>query len=117
MVTFGEVAISTTDKELWDKLFDLQVEGVEAKLLLHKGFKGDGLVFKAVVHFVVPAAVGYFANWLYDHHGRHGEGETTIEGQRIPQKCLEITNVIMEQITINNSYRIERPESERIPEE
>ena len=117
METFGEIELTTADEGLWEQLFDLQLHGVKVTHKLEKGFKGDKLVRKVIVHFLLPTAVGCFSSWLYEHCIRRSESETQIEGQSIPKERTQITNIIMEQITINNSYRIERPERERVPEE
>src|ERR1700722_2482687 len=105
MLPFGEVILTTADKALWESLFDLKLEGVKAKPMLSKSFTEEE-VFRAVIFISSNLAVSVFGNWLYDHFIRHPESEAQIERQHVSKDCPEITNIIMQEITVNNNYRV-----------
>ena len=111
------VLLSTEDERLWNALFDLTLEGVEAKPLLTKSLVKDGSVRRAVIYLASSTAVGLFSNWLSDQMKSHPEGAVQIENQRVTKECLNITNVIMQHVTINSNYGEERPDNKRVPQE
>lgn len=117
MSASNEITVTTQSWELWAALHELHIEGIahvshyETKL-----FQGNK-ERKIVLHIASEVAIGFFVAWLAEKLVSHPESLTKIENQSITHDRSQITNVIMQHVTINNYYGEEQPDDERVTEE
>lgn len=111
------ITITTTNRDLWGSFFDMKLVGIKQVMPLEKKHQGEQRVYKIVIHIASEIAIGLFVAWLSEQLKNHPEGITQIENKAITQDHGQITNVIMEHVTINNHYGKESPEHVRVVKE
>src|SRR4051812_26851730 len=104
------ITITTSSKDLWGALHMLRIEGVTRVPHLETKDRESLKVYKFVLHIASEVAAGLFVAWLAEQLISHPESLTQIQNKTVTHDRSQITNVIMEHVTINNYYREKQPD-------
>lgn len=104
------ITLTTTNKELLAAFNSFQIEGAKYELGFEtKDFGFSKKTFKVMIIFSSTVAINLFSTWLYNQLASSNDCETQIENQSISKDTTQITNIIMQHVTINNYNSNESP--------